>query len=109
MKSEEKKKAGKSSTVQADDRTKLVKEIWGKRKITRVNKVIDPEYCGKLTMRELCVIVLLDKLNFPDGLDTPLCVGDFEGNFCTNVLGVTKGGEQSDHLCLMGDPNGCME
>ena len=90
-------------------RSTLLAQIWGHQKVTRLNKLIDPDYCGKMTVRDLASIVLADTTNFPQGLDTPLCIGDFEGNFCTNVLSVTTGGEESDHICVMGDPNGDME
>ena len=92
-----------------EDRQAQAAQLWGKKKITRLNQVIDPDYCGKLTLRELVTAVLLDKLNFPQGLDTPLCIGDFEGNFCTNILSFTVGGSANDHLCMMGDPHGGME
>lgn len=88
--------------------------VWGDRKVTELNKVMKETYCGKLTVREIAAIVLADTTNFPQGLDTPVCIGDFEGNFCTNVLSVTLGGEPKgglpgDHLCISGDPHGGME
>lgn len=92
-----------------EDRQAQAAQLWGKKKITRLNQVIDPDYCGKLTLRELVTAVLLDELNFPQGLDTPLCIGDFEGNSCTNILSFTVGGSGNDHLCMMGDPHGAME
>lgn len=87
--------------------------VWGDRKITGLNKVMKESYCGKLTVREIAAIVLADSVNFPQGLDTPVCIGDFEGNFCTNVLSVTLGGEPKDglpgdHVCISGDPHGDM-
>lgn len=93
----------------AEDRNALLSIVWGKKKITRLNQVISNNYCGRLTVREFAAMVLADRLNFPKGLDTPMCIGDFEGNFCTNVLSVTVGGDKSDHVCVMGDPHGCME
>lgn len=90
-------------------RMALLAQIWGKQKVTRLNKIVDHDYCGKLTVRDIASIVLADTTNFPQGLDTPLCIGDFEGNFCTNVLGVKTGGDNSDHICVTGDPNGDME
>ena len=90
------------------ERMPLLAQIWGKQKVTRLNKIIDPDYCGKMTVRDLASIVLADTTKFPHGIDTPLCIGDFEGNFCTNVLSGTTGGEKSDHICVMGDPNGDM-
>ena len=90
-------------------RMTLLAQIWGKRKTTRLNQLIDPDYCGQMTVRDLASIVLADKTNFPQGLDTPLCIGDFEGNFCTNVLSVRTGGDDSDHICVTGDPNGYMK
>jgi len=83
--------------------------IWGGRKVTRLNRVAKPNFCGKFTLRDLAAVVLADTTNFPKGLDTPLCIGDFEGNFCTNILSVTLGGDGSDHLCITGDPHGGME
>ena len=92
-----------------DARMTLLAQIWGKRKISRLNQLIDPNYCGEMTVRDLASIVLADTTNFPHGIDTPLCIGDFEGNFCTNVLGVTTGGDKSDHICVTGDPHGDMD
>lgn len=92
-----------------EDRGTMLSLVWGKRRVARLNEVIDADYCGCLTVREFVAIVLADKLNFPRGLDTHLCIGDFEGNFCTNTLGVTVGGSMSDHVCVMGDPHGYME
>lgn len=92
-----------------EDRNALLSVVWGKRPTPRLNKVLDNGYCGKLTVREFAALVLADNLNFPKGLDTPMCIGDFEGNFCTNILGVTVGGPKSDHVCVMGDPHGAME
>ena len=82
--------------------------VWGDRKITRLNEVANADYCGKFTVRDIAAVVLADATNFPQGLDTPVCVGDFEGNFCTNVLSVTLGGDDSSHLCISGDPHGGM-
>ena len=87
--------------------------VWGDRKVTRLNKVAKDPYCGKLTVRDVAAIVLADTTNFPKGLDTPVCIGDFAGNFSTNVLSVTMGGEPSgklpgDHVCISGDPHGGM-
>ena len=83
--------------------------VWGGRKITGLNKVMKESYCGKLTVREIAAIVLADTTNFPQGLDTPVCIGDFEGNFSTNVLSITMGGDGNDHLCVSCDPHGRME
>ena len=87
----------------------MLSAVWGSKNSSRLNHIIDNGYCGRLTVREFASIVLADMLNFPNGLDTPICIGDFEGNFCTNVLSVTVGGDKSDHVCIMGDPHGCME
>ena len=100
---------GKDKASDVPDRLALGALIWGKKKVTRLNRVLDPDYCGKITLRELVTAVLHDSLNFPNGLDTPLCIGDFEGNFCTNILSFTVGGPANDHLCMMGDPHGAME
>ena len=88
--------------------------VWGGRKTTRLNKVSKQSYCGKLTLREIAAAVLADRPSFPRGLDTPVCIGDFEGNFSTNVLSLTLGGGPKgalpgDHLCISGDPHGGME
>lgn len=117
LESEKKTNEGKpSDSVKAvvkrmDDnrRSALLAAVWGSKKSSRLNKIIDNDYCGRLTVREFASIVLADRLRFPDGLDTPMCIGDFEGNFCTNVLSVSAGGENSDHVCIKGDPNGYME
>ena len=117
LESEKKTNEGKpSDSVQAivkrmdeNRRSALLSAVWGSKKSSRLNRIIDDGYCGRLTVREFASIVLADRLNFPDGLDTPMCIGDFECNFCTNVLSVSVGGERSDHVCVKGDPNGCME
>lgn len=96
-------------SVPAEDRGALLSAVWGKKRVTRLNQVIDNAYCGRLTVREFAAMVLSGKLHFPKGLDTPMCISSFEGNFCTNVLSVTVGGDKSDHVCIMGDPHGCME
>ena len=93
----------------SEDPVRLLACIWGHRKVTRLNEVIDSNYCGKMTVREFAALVLVDTVNFPNGLDTPMCIGDFEGNFCTNVLSITAGRAKSDHICVTGDSNGCME
>ena len=92
----------------ADDRIELLSRIWGRKKSSRLSEIIDVDFCGKMTVRELAAIVLADRKSFPNGLDTPLCIGDFEGNFCTNVLSVTTGGAQV-HACITGDPHGTMK
>lgn len=81
--------------------------IWGNLKVERLNEVASTEFCGKMTVRELAAVALADTTNFPKGLDTPLCIGDFEGNFCTNALSITLGGT-GDHMCVSGDPHGGM-
>lgn len=95
--------------MEENRRGALLSAVWGSKKSSRLNQIIDNDYCGRLTVREFASIVLADRLNFPKGIDTPICIGDFEGNFCTNVLSVTVGGDSSDHVCIMGDPHGCME
>lgn len=69
-----------------------------------LNKVNDVGYCGPLTVRQLAAIALYDRTSFPLGLDTPLHIGDFEGNFQCATLSVTCGDRGS--LCVCGDPNG---
>lgn len=80
--------------------------VWGGRKTTGLNKVMKASYCGKLTAREIAAIVLADSVNFPKGLDTPVCIGDFGGNFSTNVLSMTL---VRDHICIIGNPHGGMK
>ena len=103
------KKGSALNKNEGNDRETLLSAVWGNKKINRLNDVIKNEYCGGLTVREFVAIVLADSINFPIGIDTPMCIGDFEGNFCTNVLSVTVGGDKSDHVCVMGDPHGYME
>lgn len=88
-----------------EDRGELLSQIWGTRKVTRLNQIIKDDYCGSLTVREFMAIVLADKLNFPRGLDTTLTIGDFEGNFTAMTLSVTTSGSMSDCVCLTGDPH----
>lgn len=100
---------GKSGKEPSYDRLAMLSVLWRGKRLKRLNKVIMDGYCGRLTVREFVSIVLDDKMSFPKGIDTPICIGDFEGNFRTNVLSVTVGGDKSDHVCISGDPNGCME
>ena len=90
----------------------LLTAVWGSKKSSRLKQIIDSGYCGRLTVREFVSIVLADGLNFPNGLDTPMCIGDFEGNFCTNILSISRGptigGVNSDHICVMGNPHETM-
>lgn len=90
-----------------EDRRMDLVAIWGSRKVARLNEVASTEFCGKMTVRELAAVALADTTNFPRGLDTPLCIGDFGGNFCTNALSITLGGT-GDHMCVIGDPHGGM-
>lgn len=105
---ENQKGTRKASEKTGEVRGEMLSKVWGKRKVTRLNKILDTDFCGVLTVRELAAIVLADTVNFPRGLDTAICIGDFEGNFCTNTLSVTVGGPLSDHVCLMGDPHASM-
>lgn len=100
---------GKSGKAPSYDRIEMLSGLWRGKRLKRLNEVIKPGYCGRLTVREFVSIVLTDKMRFPKGIDTPICIGDFEGNFRTNVLGVTVDGKNNDHVCVMGDPHGCME
>lgn len=93
--------------MEKKDRHEELAAIWGGRKVTRLNKVASAEFCGRMTVRELAAVALVDATNFPKGLDTPLCIGDFEGNFCTDVLSITLGGV-GNLLCVSGDPHGGM-
>ena len=108
-KKEKKEKPKAKAHRLKEDRCAVLAAVWGKRPTPRLNKVLDNDYCGRLTVREFAALVLADNLNFPKGLDTPMCIGDFEGNFCTNTLSVTVGGPKSDHVCIMGDPHGAMD
>ena len=87
------------------DRQNEFAAVWGDRNAMRLDKVASTDFCGKMTVRELAAVALADTTNFPKGLDTPLCIGDFAGNFCTNVLGIALGGDGNDHLCISGDPH----
>lgn len=111
MKKEEAKQKCEHKRKEAGSgaRMTLLAQIWGRQKVTRLNALINQNYCGKMTLRDLASVALADTTNFPEGLDTPLCIGDFEGNFCTNVLSVTTGGDKYDHICVMGDPHGDMK
>ncbi len=104
-----KKDGAKQAKDESEDPIRLMSCIWGHRKVTRLNKVIAANYCGRMTVREFVALVLVDNVNFPNGIDTPMCIGDFEGNFCTNVLHISMGGDNDDHVCVRGDPHGCME
>lgn len=77
--------------------------------VKRLAEVSDASYCGRFTVRDLAAVAAYDKENFPLGLDTPIGVGDFEGNFQTNVLGIGIGGGPEKHLVVMCDPHGQME
>lgn len=103
------KKAGKATGNGSARRSTEATVLWGNRDAKRLADITSCEFCGKMTVRELATIAAVDGINFPQGLDTPLCVGDFEGNYCTNVLSVTMGGAKSDHLCLSCDPHGGMQ
>lgn len=103
------KKSSSLKWMDENDRGALLSAVWKNEKVTLLNTLMKNEYCGGLTVREFVAIVLADVLNFPLGIDTPMCIGDFEGNYCTNVLSVTVGGDKSDHVCIMGDRHGCME
>lgn len=91
-----------------EDRQEELAVIWGSRKTTWLNKVVSADFCGKMTVRDLAAVALVDARSFPKGLDTPLCIGDFVGNFCTNILSISLGGSGDDHLCISGDPYGGM-
>ena len=89
-----------------DERARLLKSVWGNRGVRRLNSILDTDFCGVLTVREFVAIVLADNVNFPRGIDTNMSIGDFEGNYWTDVLGVTTGGRFSDHVCITGDFHG---
>ena len=78
----------------------LLKTLWGSRKVTRLNKIRKPMYFGPLTVRELATLVLLEKGDFPKGLDTPISTGDVEGNGSQHNFSIMTGGLRSDHICL---------
>lgn len=85
-----------------DERARLLKSVWGNRGVRRLNSILDTDFCGVLTVREFVAIVLADKVNFPRGIDTPLSIGDFEGNRWANIVSISVGGSYSDHVCIMG-------
>ena len=99
------KEAAALCKIRDQDRGRILSELWGTRRVSRLNRILDVGYCGALTVRELAAIALADRVNFPRGLDTPVAIGDFEGNFSTGVLSVTVAGSYSDHMCITGDPN----
>ena len=43
----------------------------------------DPEHMGEMTVRQLVDLVSTDE--FPQGLDTRICIGDVEGNLGVNA------------------------
>ena len=92
----------KKEEVAEDERARLLKSVWGGRGVRRLNSILDTDFCGVLTVREFVAIVLANKLNFPRGIDTPLSIGDFEGNRWTNVVSMSVGGSFDDHVCIMG-------
>lgn len=101
-----KEKDESRATASGESRGELLARLWGNRKATRLNRVTDMNYFGKMTVREFAAIVLADAESFPKGLDTQMCIGDVEGNFCTDALAIMTGGPKSDHVCVAGDPHG---
>lgn len=85
-----------------DERARLLKSVWGNRGVRRLNSILDTDFCGVLTVREFVAIVLADKVNFPRGIDTPLSIGDFEGNRWADRVSISVGGDYSDHVYIMG-------
>jgi hypothetical protein len=57
-------------------------------------------YCGTLTVRELAMLAAADCVNYPEGLDTPLCVEGHDGASCTSVLRPAPGGVGGKYLCI---------
>lgn len=91
-----------NDTKSGDERSKLLKSVWGNRGVRRLNSILDADFCGVLTVREFIAIVLADKVNFPRGIDTPLSIGDFEGNGWADRVSISVGGSYDDHVCIMG-------
>lgn len=85
-----------------DERTRLLKSVWGNRGVRRLNSILDADFCGVLTVREFVAIVLADKVNFPRGIDTHLSIEDFEGNGWADRVSISVGGSYDDHVCIMG-------
>lgn len=83
-------------------RNALLEAVWDSNDVSRLNQVLDTGYCGGMTVREFTAVVLADTVNFPLGIDTPISIGDFEGNSRSNVLSISTGGDKSDHVCIMG-------
>lgn len=49
-----------------------------KKRLTGNPFISDPNYMGVMTVRQLVELVETDE--FPDGIDTRICIGDVEGN-----------------------------
>lgn len=103
------KKTKKTRSRSDKQRSAEATVLWGSRNAKRLADIVSCDFCGKLTVRELATIAAVDGNSFPMGLDTPLCVGDSEGNYCTNILSVTMGGPNNDYLCVSCDPHGGMK
>lgn len=91
---------GETAPVPKGVEEDLLKALWGSRKVTRLNKIRNPSYFGPLTVRELATLVLLEKGDFPKGLDTPISTGDVERNSSQHKYSIMTGGMKSDHVCL---------
>lgn len=79
--------------------------IWGgkdragnpARDPARLNELTEPGYCGTLTVRELAAVAAADLVNYPQGLDTPICVGNARRS-CTGVVRIGPGGAGGRYL-----------
>jgi len=74
--------------------------LWGPRSASRRNEVTKEGYCGTLTVRELAMLAAADCVNYPEGLDTPLCVEGPDGASCTSVMRPAPGGVGGKYLCI---------
>ena len=81
--------------------------VWGDRNPAgdpardpaRLNELTEPGYCGALTVRELAAVAAVDPVNYPQGLDTPICVGDAQRS-CTSVVCIEPGGVGGRYLSI---------
>lgn len=65
--------------------------------------VNDPQHVGAMSVRQLMGLVMTDE--FPNGLDTLICVGDAEGNLGVNGV-VTVMAHRPGDVVLYIDPHG---
>jgi len=87
----------KGKPARTPTRLEELRTIWGDRNPARRNELTEPGYCGELTVRELAAVAAADPVNYPQGLDTPICVGDARCS-CTNVVCIGPGGIGGKYL-----------